>query len=112
MASRRPVALTDKEEREMSKLRQKLFESHWDSAEFKAAVHDLVSTLLVQVTHDRMKLAASQAGTVDVWSMRSREAGHVFFVPRACLWSKAYVQLFMNQMFLSAYIFSLFFPLS
>ena len=39
---RSPV-LTEKEEKQMSKLRQKLFESNWDSAEFKASVRDLVS---------------------------------------------------------------------
>ena len=49
MAARRSPVLTDKEERQMSKLRQKLFECNWDSAEFKASVRDLVSHVLVRI---------------------------------------------------------------
>ena len=35
--------LTEKEEKQLSKLRERLFESKWDSAEFKASLRDLVS---------------------------------------------------------------------
>ena len=43
MATSRGPILAEKEEKQLNKLRQRLFESKWDSAEFKASVRDLVS---------------------------------------------------------------------
>ena len=48
MATRGAPILTDKEEKQLSKLRNKLFDSKWDSTEFKEALRDLVSTNMVQ----------------------------------------------------------------
>ena len=39
--------LTEKEEKQLSKLRERLFESNWDSAEFKASLRDLVSVHVI-----------------------------------------------------------------
>ena len=35
--------LSEREEKQLNKLRERLFESNWDSAEFKASLRDLVS---------------------------------------------------------------------
>lgn len=43
MASSRGEVLTEREEKQLSKLRERLFETKWDSAEFKASLRDLVS---------------------------------------------------------------------
>ena len=43
MAAIAGEVLTEKEEKQLSKLRERLFESKWDSAEFKASLRDLVS---------------------------------------------------------------------
>ena len=49
MAASGVGVLSEREEKQMSKLRERLFESNWDSAEFKASLRDLVSYAPVQM---------------------------------------------------------------
>ena len=43
MAASAVGVLSEREEKQLNKLRERLFESNWDSAEFKASLRDLVS---------------------------------------------------------------------
>jgi hypothetical protein len=43
MAASTGEVLSEREEKRLSKLRERLFESNWDSAEFKESLRDLVS---------------------------------------------------------------------
>lgn len=49
MAASAGEVLSEREEKRLSKLRERLFESNWDSAEFRASLRDLVSLRSIRV---------------------------------------------------------------